>query len=299
MIQEKLSGTGVALVTPLLSNRNVDFDNLSKLIDHVIEGGVDYLVCLGTTGESPTFSWTEKIEILNHTIAAAKDRVPVVFGLGSNSTQEVLGKMDEIRSLPIDAILSVSPYYNRPSQDGLLRHYHAIAEASSKPVIIYNVPGRTSSNVDAKTVLALAKHENIIGIKDATADMFQLSTLAREKPEGFLLISGEDSLSLPTMSVGGEGLISVLANLLPKEISEMIRSAIAGDFEKARSLHLQLLPFFKLSTLEGNPPSIKTGLQALGIGERYVRSPLFEGSKALLEQFVAALSQKKGVTSTP
>lgn len=299
MIQEKLSGTGVALVTPLLSNRNVDFDNLSKLIDHVIEGGVDYLVCLGTTGESPTFSWTEKIEILNHTIAAAKDRVPVVFGLGSNSTQEVLGKMDEIQSLPIDAILSVSPYYNRPSQDGLLRHYHAIAEASSKPVIIYNVPGRTSSNVDAKTVLALAKHENIIGIKDATADMFQLSTLAREKPEGFLLISGEDSLSLPTMSVGGEGLISVLANLLPKEISEMIRSAIAGDFEKARSLHLQLLPFFKLSTLEGNPPSIKTGLQALGIGERYVRSPLFEGSKALLEQFVAALSQKKGVTSTP
>ncbi len=293
----ELHGTGVALVTPLKEDRSIDFDGLERLIDHVIDGGVDYLVSLGTTGESPVFSWDEKMSIISHTLEYCHGRKPVVLGLGGNSTQEILEKLPIVAHLKAVALLSVSPYYNRPSQEGIKHHYTQIARASEHPIILYNVPFRTASNIDSDTTLALAEVENIIGIKDATHDMLQVTRVARDRPEGFLLLSGEDSLALPAMSIGAEGVISVLANLLPHEYAQMIEKAGRNDFKGASAHHRRLSPFYHLSTAEGNPSSIKTGLSAAGIVAPYVRSPLAEGSKLLEAQFKIALEDLKATNA--
>lgn len=286
---EKLNGTGVALVTPMHQDGTIDLTSLEKLIDYVIEGQVDYLVVLGTTAESPVLSWEEKMTVLDHTINYTQRRVPIVLGLGGNNTTEILQKLPEVDTMELAAILSVSPYYNKPSQEGILLHYQAIAKYSKLPIILYNVPGRTGSNIDAATTLQLADHENIVGLKDATADMNQMATIAKSKPDDFSLLSGEDSLALPAMAVGAEGVISVIANFLPKEFAAMIRSANAGDFTHARKIHHQLLTSMDLTRSEGNPASVKTAVSTLGLMGKTVRLPLAQGSEELSRKFRAEL----------
>ena len=290
MKELNLHGTGVALVTPINEKGAVDLTGLRKLVDHVIAGGVDYLVPLGTTGESATLSWDEKIKVLEAIIEHIKGKIPLVLGLGGNNTLEIAAKMEQVATYDIDAILSVSPYYNRPSQEGIYHHYNLLADKSPKPLVLYNVPGRTAANVEADTIIKLAQHENIVGVKDAVARFSQLAQIAAEKPEGFALISGEDSLALPTLAVGGDGVISVLANLLPSQFSSMISLGLKGDFEEARKIHHRFLDFYKLCSLEGNPTSIKAGLKAAGLIDQYVRLPLFEGSAELINLFKKELA---------
>lgn len=286
---QELNGTGVALVTPMQEDGSIDLKGLEKLIDYVLEGQVDYLVVMGTTAESPVLSWEEKMSVLDHSLHYVNRRVPIVLGLGGNNTTEILQKLPEVDRKDLTAILSVSPYYNRPAQEGILYHYQAIAKHSQLPIVLYNVPGRTGSNIDANTTLKLAKEEKIVGMKDATADMNQIATIAKSKPDNFSLLSGEDSLALPAMSLGAEGVISVIANFLPKEFSEMVRLAKNGDFFKARKIHHRLICSMDLARSEGNPSSIKTGLSTLGLMGKTVRLPLIEGSEELGRKFRAAL----------
>lgn len=290
---QELNGTGVALVTPMNKDESVDLNGLEKLIDHVLKGGVDYLVVMGTTAESPVLSWEEKMTVLNHTLAYTNRRIPVVLGLGGNNTTEILQKLPEVDTKTITAILSVSPYYNKPSQEGLIRHYQAIAKYSKVPVVLYNVPGRTGSNIDAATSLSLAIVDNIVGLKDATTDMNQIAMIAKDKPSDFSLLSGEDSLALPALSLGAEGVISVIANFLPEAFSGLVRAANAGDFSKARKLHHQLLESMALTRSEGNPTSVKTALSLLGLMGKTVRLPLVEGSETLAVQFREELERMR------
>ena len=286
---QNLDGTGVALITPMFENGSIDLGSLEKLIDYVLDGQVNYVVSLGTTGESAVLSWEEKMLVLAHTISYVNRRVPVVLGLGGNNTTEILNKIEHLDTQEIAAILSVSPYYNKPSQQGLIRHYQAIAKQSKFPVILYNVPARTASNMEADTVLRLAESENIIAVKDASPDFSQLSKIAKYKPEHFMLLSGEDILALPTMSIGAEGAISVIANFLPRDFSQMIRLARAGDYAEALKLHEKLFETYQLLAEEGNPTSIKTALSVLGLCKRTVRLPLTDGSDALRNRFKAEL----------
>lgn len=286
---QELNGTGVALVTPMKSDGSIDLTALEKLIEYVLDGQVDYLVALGTTAESPVLNWEEKMTVLNHVLDVTKLRVPVVLGLGGNNTTEILQKLPEVDTKEIAAILSVSPYYNKPSQEGLLYHYQAIAKHSKSPIVLYNVPGRTGSNIEAKTSLQLAEYENIVGLKDATADMNQIAMIANNKPEDFSLLSGEDSLTLPAMSLGAEGVISVIANFLPKEFSTMVRLANDGDYTAARKIHHSLLTSMELTRSEGNPTSIKTALNTLGLMGKTVRMPLRDGSVELGRKFIENL----------
>ena len=283
----KLKGTGVALVSPMNQDLSLDFDGLSKLIDHVIKGGVDYLVLLGTTGESPTISWKEKLEMLDFCIKKLNGEVPFVFGLGGNNTSDLLTKLDEIRNRKIDAILSASPYYNKPSQEGIFAHYTALAIQSNFPIIIYNVPHRTASNITAKTTLRLADNPNIIGVKEASADLQQCAVIARDRPDDFLLISGDDQLTLPIIAMGGEGVISVLTNAYPKDFGEMVSAALEGENRDASKLNSSLINRMELSVKEGNPSSIKAALTSLGICGPTVRLPLLPGSVELIEEFRA------------
>lgn len=290
---QELNGTGVALVTPMRKDGSIDLSALEKLIDYVLDGEVDYLVVMGTTAESPVLSWEEKCSVLDHSLRFVNRRAPVVLGLGGNNTTEILQKLSEVDTKEITAILSVSPYYNKPSQEGLIYHYQAIAKHSKLPIVMYNVPGRTGSNIEASTSLQLAKTEKIVGLKDATADMNQIATIAKSKPEDFSLLSGEDSLTLPAMSLGAEGVISVIANFLPKEFSTMVRLANAGDYTQARKIHHSMLCSMELTRSEGNPSSIKAALSTLGLMGKTVRLPLLEGSEDLTRKFRKELEEIK------
>lgn len=282
---QELNGTGVALVTPMRKDGSIDLSALEKLIDYVLDGEVDYLVVMGTTAESPVLSWEEKCSVLDHALHFVNRKAPVVLGLGGNNTTEILEKLSEVDNKEIAAILSVSPYYNKPSQEGIIYHYQAIAKHSKLPIVMYNVPGRTGSNIEASTSLRLAKTEKIVGLKDATADMNQIATIAKSKPKDFSLLSGEDSLTLPAMSLGAEGVISVIANFLPKEFSTMVRLANAGDFTQARKIHHSILRSMDLLRSEGNPSSVKAALSTLGLMGKTVRLPLIEGSEELTRKF--------------
>lgn len=282
---EKLKGTGVALASPMKDDLSLDFGGLSKLINHVIEGGVDYLVVLGTTGESPTISWEEKLEMLDFCIEKIQGKLPLVFGLGGNNTSALLKKLDELDGRNIDAILSASPYYNKPSQEGIFAHYTALALQSTFPVIIYNVPQRTASNVTAETTLRLAKHPNIIGIKEASGDLQQCSIIAKEKPSDFLLLSGEDFITIPILSMGGEGVISVVANAYPKIFCQMVNASLNEEVKNAKILNQKLSKYYALTTKEGNPSSIKAALASLDICKTNVRLPLIPASTSLIEEF--------------
>lgn len=278
---QQLRGTGIALVTPFTAGKAVDFDALAKLIDAAIAGGVEYLVSLGTTGETATLSATEKKEVLAFTIKKANGRVPIVAGFGGNNTQELIQQIHEADLNGVSAILSVSPYYNKPTQAGIINHYTAIADASPLPIILYNVPGRTGSNINAETTIALAKHKNIIGIKEASGNFSQCMQIVMNTPTDFLKISGDDNLTLPLLALGFDGVISVSGQGFPTIFTPMVRAALAGDYQKAKTLHYQLVNITDLLFIEGNPAGIKLALQLQQIGDGSVRMPLEAATEKL------------------
>ena len=287
---DKITGTGVALITPFNEDFSIDFTSLKKLINHQIEGGVDYLVVMGTTGESVVLSKSEKKEVVNFCKKINAGRLPIILGLGSNNT---FALVEEIKSTDfdgIDGVLSVSPYYNKPTQDGIYLHYKMIAEVCPLPIILYNVPGRTSSNMLPETTLRLAKDfENIIAVKEAGNNVHQYLELLRTKPQDFLVLSGDDDLALGVALAGGSGVISVIGQALPKEFSEMIRLGIAGKAKEAYKVHFDLMPITRLIFSENNPAGIKAVLEALDISKSHVRLPLVEATDKLKEDIKNAL----------
>lgn len=289
----KFKGTGVALVTPFLNDNTVDYTSLAKLIDTVIAGGVDYLVALGTTAETPTLSSQEKIEILNFIIKHNNKRKPIVVGIGGNNTQEIIDTMAVYPLDSVDAILSVVPYYNKPSQEGIYQHFKAIAFATDKDIILYNVPGRTVTNMLPETTIRLAKEfTNIVAIKEACGNIAQCMDLVANAPAGFTILSGDDDLVLPQIAIGMHGVISVAANCFTKDFCTMVNAAIADNLDVARSLHYKLLPAIKALFEEGNPTGVKCVLEYLGIIHNYVRLPLVTASPKLknkLDELLKAL----------
>ena len=277
-----LQGTGVALVTPFHKQGNIDFTSLGRLIDHTIEGGVDYLVSLGTTSEYPTLSSQEQLAVVEFTIEKVENRVPVVLGMGGNDTRSLVDKIRHTDLSSIAAILSVAPYYNKPNQKGLYAHYKAIAEASNTPIILYNVPGRCGVNMTAETTLQLANDfSNIIGIKEASGNMAQCMEILANKPQGFTVVSGEDALVLPMIASGAQGVISVAANAYPNIMSELVTHSLKSNMKKARAVHEKLLPFSNAIFDEGNPTGIKAALEIMGICQNNLRLPLVKSSKQL------------------
>lgn len=277
-----LQGTGVALVTPFHKQGNIDFTSLGRLIDHTIEGGVDYLVSLGTTSEYPTLSSQEQLAVVEFTIEKVENRVPVVLGMGGNDTRSLVDKIRHTDLSSIAAILSVAPYYNKPNQKGLYAHYKAIAEASNTPIILYNVPGRCGVNMTAETTLQLANDfSNIIGIKEASGNMAQCMEILANKPQGFTVVSGEDALVLPMIALGAQGVISVAANAYPDIMSELVTHSLKSNMKKARAVHEKLLPFSNAIFDEGNPTGIKAALEIMGICQNNLRLPLVKSSKQL------------------
>ena len=277
-------GTGVALVTPFTSDFSVDYAGWRRLLDFCIDGGVEYLVVNGTTGESPTTTADEKAELLRVAKEQVAGRVPLVYGIGANDTAAAEELFRSTDLTGIAAVLSASPAYNKPTQAGLVAHYQRLADASPVPVILYNVPGRTASNITAETTLRLAQHPNIIGIKEASGNMDQCLAIAARKPANFLLLSGEDLLTPALVACGAEGIISVMANAFPKRFSDMTRAALAGDFAAARTELFRLLPINPLMYEESNPVGVKAALEALGVCGSAVRLPLLEATPGLKER---------------
>lgn len=275
MLKNKLKGTGVALVTPFDNNNKVDVEALKKIVEYQIENGVEYLVVLGTTAESVTLTKEEKELVKLTIIEANASRLPLVLGMGANNTQSLVEDVQETDLSEFDALLSVSPYYNKPTQDGIYAHYKALAEISPIPLILYNVPGRTSSNVSVDTVVRLAyDFSNIIGIKEAAGDIIQAYDLIAKTPEDFLVISGDDMLTLPMVLGGGAGVISVIGQGFPKAFSDMVRLGLKGDSSNAFKIHHQLAPAIKMIFEQGNPAGIKTIFKHLNLSTNAVRLPL-------------------------
>lgn len=285
MYATKFRGTGVALVTPFTQQETIDFPALEKLVDRVIHQGVNYLVALGTTAETPTLSDAEKMDILRCVIETNAGRVPLVAGLGGNNTQAVIAQFEKYPNHAIDAYLSVSPYYNKPSQNGILAHYRALNEHTPKPIIMYNVPGRTGSNMSAETTLTLA-HEctNLIGIKEAAGNMVQSMALIQGRPEHFLVLSGDDDLAMAQIACGFDGVISVAANCYTTPFCQMIQAALQYDMAKAQQLHYRLLEGIDLLFAEGNPPGVKAVMAAMNQCENAFRLPVVPVSASLQEK---------------
>lgn len=287
MIAQRFGGVGVALVTPFTESGSIDFDALERHVEYQVDGGVNMLVPCGTTGESVTMSAAEQAQVIEATVRAAAGRIPVMAGAGTNSTAHGVDLAKAARDAGADAILSVSPYYNKPSQAGLIRHYQAVAEASGLPTFIYNVPGRTSSNVEASTVLELAKVDNITGVKEASGNLEQAMVILRDRPEGFVVLSGDDSLALSLIAAGADGVISVVANEAPAQMAELVEAALAGDFAAARDIHYRLLPLMQANFIETNPVPVKAGLEMMGRMQARYRLPLVplaEQNRAPLER---------------
>lgn len=285
-------GTGVALVTPFREGR-IDFDALTRLIGHVLDGGVEYVVVLGTTGEATSLSDAEQEQVIRHAVQAVAGRVPVVAGhFGGHQTEVLCEKLRAFNPEGIAAILSSSPAYVKPTQEGIYRHYMALAEASPRPILIYNVPSRTASNISAATLVKLARaSDTFIGVKDASGDMVQGAAIVRDAPKDFAVVSGDDPTALPLLSLGGKGVISVLANAMPGPFSDMIRAGLAGRLEEARALHFRMLDIHPWLYAEGNPGGIKEALAYLGLIEPELRLPLVrisEGNRQRLVEMMAA-----------
>ena len=276
----KFNGTGVAIITPFKSDRSVDHAALKTVIDHMINGGVEYIVSLGTTGESAALNDDEKRAVWDTTISHVNKRVPLVAGIGGNNTSEVLNDLKKFDSNGFDAVLSVCPYYNKPTQEGIYQHYKAIAEESTLPIILYNVPGRTGVNMTAETTLRLAYDcKNVIAMKEASGNFDQFNKIIKDKPEDFLFISGDDAIALPLISMGAVGVISVISNALPGIFSTMVRMCLDGKFIEAQPLHHSLTEFISLCFVEGNPGGVKSAMKMMGICEDYMRLPLFKISE--------------------
>ncbi len=286
-----LWGTGVAMVTPFTKEGAVDISALKKLTNHLIDNGIDYLVVMGTTGESATLSQSEKAEIHATIKNENQGRLKYVAGLGGNNTLELVDQFKKFDYDGVDAILSVSPYYNKPNQAGIIQHYTALADASKRPIILYNVPGRTGSNMTAETTLRLAEHPNIAGMKEASANFDQIMEIMRNKPDGFDVISGDDALTLPLLGVGLDGVISVVGNAFPQKFSEMVREGLSGNFVAARLLHYELLPMMQAIFADGSPGGIKEVLNHLGICGTTVRLPLANVNEQVKEKLIS-LAQK-------
>jgi 4-hydroxy-tetrahydrodipicolinate synthase len=291
-IQQQLRGTGVALVTPFTKNGTVDFTALGKVIDHVIKGGIDYLVTLGTTGETPSLSKAEKMAIIEFTFSHTARRVPIIVGVGGNNTAEVVNDLQNFPLTEAFAVLSAAPFYNKPSQEGIYQHYKTIAEASPKPIILYNVPGRTGRNMSAATSIRLAKDcPNVVGLKEASGDMAQCMDILRDAPSTFVVISGDDLLALPQIACGMQGVISVAANAYPLEFSNMVRACLAGDFAKAKSINDPFIEVYDMMFTENNPSGVKAFMHQMGLLENELRLPLVPLSEPVHSRVKAYLSK--------
>jgi len=281
----KFLGTGVALVTPFKNDKSIDFGALERIVNYVIDGGVEYLVVLGTTGESVVLNAEEKQQVMAKITEVNNKRLPMVLGVGGNNTADVVAQLKNTNLSCFDAVLSVSPYYNKPSQEGIYQHFKAVSEASPKPVILYNVPGRTASNMLPETIVRLANDfENIIAVKEAAGDLVQAMKIIQNKPKDFLVISGDDMIALPMTLAGGGGVVSVIGQGIPKEFSEMIRLGLKGETKAAYDLHYKVADSIDYIFEEGNPVGIKALFHKLGLCELDVRLPLIEASESLQDK---------------
>jgi len=287
-------GLGVAMVTPFDANGAVDVDALKNLTEYLISGGIDYLVVQGTTGESVTLTKAEKALVLRTVVEVNNGRKPVVLGHGGNNTQALIDGFDDIDWNGVDAILSASPSYNKPTQAGIIAHYKALSAATPKPIILYNVPGRTASNMLPETTAILAKEDNIIGIKEAAGDLEQVGAILRDTPENFLVISGDDPLAMPHIAMGGHGVISVIGNALPDLFSSMVHHTLNGELEMAREEHLSTLNLIGMLFKEGNPGGVKSALKHLGVCGDEVRLPLVGVSDELSAQIAKEVDRLRG-----
>ncbi|TAH41528.1 MAG: 4-hydroxy-tetrahydrodipicolinate synthase [Bacteroidetes bacterium] len=285
-----LRGTGVALITPFHKDGRIDFKCFKKLLERCIDNKVDYLVPLGTTGEAATLTKDEKNAVTDFVTEVTDGQIPIVLGMGGNNTQELLQTLEDTDFSKIDAVLSVSPYYNRPSQRGIYQHYKMFAANCPVPVILYNVPARTGSNMDAEITLELAHDvKNIVGIKEASGNLEKVMKIIKNRPKDFLVISGDDVLALPIIACGGDGVISVFANAYPKDFSEMVRQALEGNFDKAKKLHYKMLDMMHAIFVDGNPSGVKGLLSVMGSCSEFVRLPLLPVSKSTLNRFEAMI----------
>lgn len=280
ILKDALKGVGVAMVTPFLDNKQIDFENLKRLTHQLIENEVDYLVLLGTTGETPTITLEEKNQIIRTVVAENNQRVPIIVGIGGYSTQEVVENFECTDLEGVSAILSITPYYNKPSQEGLYQHFKVISDHSPLPIILYTIFSRTNCNLEPETTLRLAEIPSIIGIKEASGNMNQIMYLLKHKPSDFLVISGDDAITLPLMAVGMSGLISVVANAYPKEVSDMVHFAMEGKFEQARLIHEDILDITQACFKEGSPSGIKAFLSLQNKIQYEMRLPLTPVSKS-------------------
>jgi len=280
-MKEKFRGAGVALITPFKANLTIDFEGLGKIVDNQIDNQIDFLVVLGTTAESATLNHSEKQKIVDFVCNRVNGKIPVVVGIGSNNTQMVIDTINEMDLSKADAILSVVPYYNKPTQEGLYQHYMAISKVSTLPVILYNVPGRTGVNMSAETTLRLARDsDKIIATKEASGNINEITKILRDKPAGFTILSGDDHLILPIIAIGGDGVISVAANVVPKAIADLTHLALSGNYKDASRLHLKLNRMCEALFVEGNPAGAKAALHSEGIIENVLRLPLVSVSSA-------------------
>ncbi|MFA7274024.1 MAG: 4-hydroxy-tetrahydrodipicolinate synthase [Crocinitomicaceae bacterium] len=279
-------GAGTALVTPFKKDYSIDFESLKKLIEFQIAGDIDFLVVQGTTGESPTLSWEEKLEILKTVTDVNAGRKPIVFGLGGNNTMEIASKMKSIPNT-VDGILSVSPYYNKPIQKGIVEHFKYISSQTDLPIILYNVPGRTGSNMSVETTIELSKVENIVAVKEASGNMEQIMEIIRQRPAGFGVLSGDDALVLPLVAAGADGVISVVSNSFPKQFSDLVKWTATEKHQAAVAIHYNLTEITRYFFAEGNPGGIKEALLELGLMENCMRMPLYNVSNELAEKIKA------------
>jgi 4-hydroxy-tetrahydrodipicolinate synthase len=285
-MKNPFSGSGVALVTPFKADFSIDFEALRKLVRMQIDGGTDFLVVQGTTGESPTLSQAEKMAILEAVMTENNGKLKIVYGVGGNNT---LAVGEALKAVPagVDGILSVSPYYNKPIQKGIIEHYKYIAGCTDLPIILYNVPGRTGSNMLPETTLALAEVPNIVAMKEASGNMEQIMEIIRLRPEGFGVLSGDDALTMPLIAAGADGVISVVANAFPELFSKMVHASMEGDLTAARKAHYELIPVTKMFFEEGNPGGVKVALRQLGVMDETMRMPLYLVSDGLRKRIEA------------
>lgn len=289
-----LKGMGSALITPFQSNGEVDYHALSRLVEYQVQNGTDFLVVLGTTAETPTLSASEQKKITRFVIDKVKSRIPIILGISGNNTAAVVERLKIEDMEGVDAILSVVPYYNKPSQEGIYQHYKAIAQATSMPILLYNVPGRTGVNMTAETTLRLAHDlKNVIAVKEASGDMMQISSIIKNKPNHFQVISGDDVNTFSMITLGAIGVISVIGNALPKEFSRMVHLALSGDYANALNIHFNLMEMFELLFVDGSPAGIKSVLNIMGYIENILRLPLFPARTATYENIQSALQKLK------
>ena len=289
---KKFRGTGVAIVTPFKNDSSIDFAALGRVVNHVINGGVNYIVVMGTTGESSTLTKDEKKAILSYVAEVTDNRVPIVTGIGGNNTQEVINCVRHSNLTGVDGILSVAPYYNKPNQRGLIQHFKAIATCSPIPVILYNVPGRTCSNITSETCIELANEcENIVGIKEASGDIAQIMRIIKAKPDNFSVISGDDMMTIPIIAAGGSGVISVLANAFPVATSDLVSNALKSNFKSAREIQLRFLEMIELLFIDGNPAGVKAMLSIMNICQNTLRLPQVPVNRTIYTRIQKAIEE--------